>query len=237
MAHAMAPANRPSDMADAYGAGQRRILVVGAGGGGAQVLDILTRRSDMRAVGILDNAPSATGKLLMGVPILGTTAEVERLWQEDAFDAAVVAIVADVAYRRAVFDAVDRLAVPFANAIDPSAVIGANVTIGRGNVIRPYCVLAACTTLGDNNYLAEFAGLGHHSRLGSHCTFAPRVVTSGWVHIGHSVQLGAGVSTTGHLSIGDRSKVAAGVTLSADVPPDSAVEPMAGYSVKPQLAA
>jgi sugar O-acyltransferase (sialic acid O-acetyltransferase NeuD family) len=197
----------------------RRILVIGAGGGGAQVLDILSRCPDKQPVAVLDNDPAKMGHTLLGVDILGSLDVIEELWQRRAFDAVAIAIVADADYRRAVFDRIDRLGIPLENVIDPTAIIGCGVSLGRGNVIRPLCVLAALVSIGDNNYFGEHVCVGHHARVGSHCTFAPRAATAGWIQVADRVQVGLGANLLGRLRIGERAVIGAGAVVSTDVPP------------------
>jgi sugar O-acyltransferase (sialic acid O-acetyltransferase NeuD family) len=193
------------------------VLVIGAGGGGAQVLDVLGRLPDLRPIGLLDNNQALVGQAVLDVPILGPVSDLARLWTDRVFDQAVVAIVADREYRQRVFEDGVALGVPFPNLIDPSAVVGAGATLGQGNVLRPFVQIAACCTVGNNNYLAEFTSLGHHSQLGSHCTFASRVATSGWVSIGDRASFGVGACVDGHRRVGAGVVVGPGAVVLEDL--------------------
>jgi len=46
------------------------------------------------------------------------------------------------------------------NIIHPSAIIGPNVTMGKGNYIGPYCVISGRVNLGDNNKFLAHASVG-----------------------------------------------------------------------------
>jgi len=181
------------------------------------VLDIVGRLPAFRPVAVLDNNSALHGSSLLGVPILGGVDRLAQLWHARDFDAAVVAIVADRAYRAEVFKDGQRLGVPFANVIDPGAAISTQMAIGQGNVFRPFVHIAACCSIGDNNYLAEFTSLGHHSHIGSHCTFAPRVTTAGWVKIGDRAAFGIGVCVDGHVTVDDDVTIEPGAVVVHDV--------------------
>jgi UDP-N-acetylglucosamine acyltransferase len=46
------------------------------------------------------------------------------------------------------------------NTIHPTAIIGPNVRMGRGNYIGPYCVLRGRVEIGDNNKLVSHVSIG-----------------------------------------------------------------------------
>jgi len=80
-----------------------KTLIVGAGGHGQVVADILLRMRDcgeaVEPVGYVDDNQSLAGQKLLGLPVLGTTHDISKL----AHDAVVVA-VGDNATRRRLFD-------------------------------------------------------------------------------------------------------------------------------------
>lgn len=46
------------------------------------------------------------------------------------------------------------------NSIHPTAIVGPNVRMGKGNYIGPYCVLRGCVEMGDNNKLVSHVSIG-----------------------------------------------------------------------------
>ncbi|MCB1343199.1 MAG: UDP-3-O-(3-hydroxymyristoyl)glucosamine N-acyltransferase [Pseudooceanicola sp.] len=75
--------------------------------------------------------------------------------------------------------------------VDPTAVIGANVSIGplsvigprarigAGSVIGPHCVIGAEVTLGDNAFLREMVSIGARARIGARFVAQPGVRIGG----------------------------------------------------------
>jgi sugar O-acyltransferase (sialic acid O-acetyltransferase NeuD family) len=217
-----------------YAATERtRVLVVGGAGGGTQVLDMLARLPDMNAVGAVDNNADLIGSKLLGVTVLGSVADIPKLWADQVFDAAVVAIVSDRSYRRQVFDQLTSWSIPLVNVIDPTASIRFGVQLGRGNVIRAFCHIAAHTVIGDNNYFADYVNIEHQNRIGSHCTFGPFVSTSGLVQIGDYAKFGTGVFLEPRVKVGKGSVIGSGVVLVGDVPDESLVKTKANYTISP----
>lgn len=195
-----------------------RILILGGGGGAALVLDILARKMNQAAVGILDNNPKMAGKELMGIPILGGFELVEALWQDGAFDALISTVVRDVFDRAAIYERFTKMGIPFTNVIDPEARIGRETIIGKGNLIIYGGYLATGVKIGNNNFLAAGTLIEHHSEIGNHCTFGPRTSLAGAVSVGDHVKLGMQVAIEPQLKIGSESVIASGLVVTSHVP-------------------
>jgi sugar O-acyltransferase (sialic acid O-acetyltransferase NeuD family) len=211
-----------------------RVLVIGGGRGAVQVLDILHRAVRQRPLGIVDDNPDAAGKTIMGVKILGTTRLVPEMLGDGAMDAAVIAFSNDLEARARIFRDLRAQGVPFANVVDPSVQIHANVSMGQGNVIIANSRLGACAVIGDNNFMSAFTNLEHHNVLGSHCTFGPGVMTSSRVHVGDKCRFGTGVFVEPGVRIGDESIIASGSVLTGSVPRNSVVKTRVETVVRPR---
>lgn len=203
---------------------ERVLLIGGAGGAGAIAMDAIMHTPAQRVVGILDNNPRTHGRTAMGVPIIGSLALIDDLWEEKRFDAAVILFTDDVDERAACFDDLVGRGIRFTNIIDPSVSIRSYVAIGHGNVIMANGFIAAGASIGNNNFLASHNCIEHHSVIGSHCTFGPRNTLSGRVSIGDRVKIGMGVAVEPYISIGEHSVIASGAIITANVPAHTTVK-------------
>jgi sugar O-acyltransferase (sialic acid O-acetyltransferase NeuD family) len=204
------------------------ILILGGGNVACLVLDILARIPQQTAVAILDDNPALQNTTVMGVPVLGNLDRAKSLFDQNFFDKAALA-VGILPARRELFEKLSNLGIPFANIIDPSAIIGVNASMGIGNMIMAFCRLGPESQIGDNNFLSAYANIEHHNRMGSHCTFGPGVAMSGGVTIGNSVRFGTGIFIEPRLTIGNNAVIASGVTLTADVPENTVVRAKANF--------
>lgn len=75
-------------------AGDRRVLIVGATESGSLALRLLRRSPEVshRAVGFLDDDPGKQQRRIMGIPVVGTTEDLERVAEELRVDLVVVAL-------------------------------------------------------------------------------------------------------------------------------------------------
>jgi sugar O-acyltransferase (sialic acid O-acetyltransferase NeuD family) len=203
---------------------QERVLILGAGGGAALAIDIISRNPKQRAVGILDNNPQLSGKFFMGVPILGSFELVEKLLESDFFDSAISTIVKDVDEREKIYLNFLEKGVVFTNVISENVHIRLNVNIGKGNLITSCAFIGPCTIIGDNNFFAAGAIIEHHNKIGSNCTFGPNFTTSGAVEIGNNCKFGMGVLIEPYIKIGDKCLIASGNLIINHVKENSIIQ-------------
>ena len=203
---------------------ERVLLIGGAAGGGVVALDAIRRTTHQNAVGILDSNSETHGREIRGVPVLGDFAMAEALWQQGAFDGAIIVFTGDLVERARWYDTLKAAGIRFTNVIDPSVILRPTQRIGDGNLIMGHSYLAANVTIGNNNFFASHTCIEHHNVIGSHCSFGPRCTTSGAVKIGDFVKFGMHVGIEPYLSIGSRSVIASGCVITQDIAENSQVK-------------
>jgi len=74
---------------------KRRVLIIGAGDAGQQILELIQARSGngLEAVGFIDDDPAKNGRMIHGVPVLGTCQELAELIRDRKVDIVVLAII------------------------------------------------------------------------------------------------------------------------------------------------
>lgn len=225
------------DLADGmYPRGRvERLLIVGGGDGAVQLLDVLYKSGRQRAVAILDDNPDLHGKTIMGVPVLGPIEpdRVVEMVRRDELDGVTISISTLIPLRRRVFEQLTARGVPFANVIHPTACLGTNVSIGRGNVILAFCHIGACATIGNNNFLSAYVSIEHHNELGNHCSYGPAVIASSRVRVGDGTRMGTGVFIEPKIRIGANSIIGSGCILRGDVPAGSVVRTRLNHVTRP----
>ncbi|MBI4607003.1 MAG: bifunctional N-acetylglucosamine-1-phosphate uridyltransferase/glucosamine-1-phosphate acetyltransferase [Planctomycetes bacterium] len=205
--------------------GLERVLLVGAGLGAMQVMDILLNAPHQAIAGLVDDDESLRGTWVLGFPVLGTSRDLPRLWREaKAFDAAVVTISTSVPVRRALFERCRELGIPMANAVDPTVRRNRLSRLGQGNVICSFVHIGTCAVLGDNNFISAHSSIEHHNLWGSHITTGPGVMTSSRVRVGDGVKMGTGIFIQPGLSVGKGCQIASGAVLIRSVPDGHAVK-------------
>lgn len=202
----------------------QRLLLVGAGLGATQVIDVLASSPQQSAIGIVDDDASRWGSRIRGIPVVGGSGAIAALWERSAMDAVVITISTSVQARSRLRQVCNVAGVPLANVIDSTAKLSTGVQLGSGNVICAFVHLGTETRLGDNNFISAFNSYDHHNVLGSDISTGPGCMTSGEVHIEDRVRLGTGVFVEPKLTLGTDAAVASGSIIVRSVPPSHAVK-------------
>ena len=104
--------------------------------------------------------------------------------------------------------------------VDPSAIIGTDVHLGRGVVIAPLVILLHSVTLGQHCHVNYHASMTR-CVVGDYSTISPGATICGSVTIGEECLIGAGAIICDRVKIGDGVIVGAGsVVLPASIIPN-----------------
>lgn len=131
----------------------------------------------------------------MGFPIIGTTADIERL--NDGGTDFVIGI-GNNAVRKNI---AEKYAVNWVSIIHPSAQIGVNVTVGKGTVIMANAAVNACAEVGDHCIINTGAIVEHDNIIADYVHLSPGVTLSGSVTVGECTWLGTGSSVINNVGI------------------------------------
>ncbi len=199
-----------------------RTLILGAGGHGRVVLDILLHGGGHNVVGFLDNNPQLQGRRVDGVPVCGTVDEVAEIARAMRIDGVVVAI-GDNGVRQGLAREVEGLGIPLLTAVHPSATLAHNATVGRNVVIAAGVVVCAHCQIGDSVILNTGAIVDHQTMVGEAAHICPGVRIAGRVKIESGVFVGIGATVIPKVTLGCESVIGAGAVVIGDVEPLSTV--------------
>ncbi|MCG3125697.1 MAG: putative acetyltransferase EpsM [Phycisphaerae bacterium] len=212
-----------------------RTLILGAGGHGRVVLDILLLSQQYEVVGFLDNNASIHGRRIDGIPVLGPIDDQLRLAQQHAAPAAVVAI-GDNGVRRGLARRLERGGATLVSAIHPSASVSPNATIGRNVVIAAGAVICAHCQIADSVILNTGCIVDHQSAIGEGCHICPGVRIAGRAVIEPGAFVGIGATVVPRVRIGCEAIVGAGAVVIEDVPPMATVVGVPARVIKASAA-
>ncbi len=196
-------------------------VILGAGGHGRVVLDILVRAREHKVVAFLDSNPALHDRRVDGVPVLGDLSILRNL-QADGVKGAVVAI-GDNGVRRAFAEEIAAIGVELINAIHPSANLAHNVTLGKNVVIAAGALVCAHCQIGDSAVLNTGCIVDHESMIGTAVHICPGARLAGRVTVEAGAFVGIGATIIQSLRIGREAIVGAGAVVISDVEPMSTV--------------
>ena len=216
IAHAAYPAGRFALPADC-----QRIVIVGAGGFGREVLQWAREAWPDHASlvgGFLSDDPGRLTGFLTDVGILSAV----RDYRPAAGDYLLLAIGVPYA-RRQVAESLLAKQARFLTLVHPRALVAPTALIGEGSIVCPFAIVSDAAVLGSFVLANYNASLGHDSAAGEYAVLSPYATLGGGARIDDEVFLGLHASVGPGISIGARSKVSANSCALASAPSDSLV--------------
>lgn len=206
-------------------------VIVGCGGHGRVVLDILLAGGEHRVVGFVDSNRKLSGRRVDGRLVLGGPSMLEPLKRERGIEAAVVAI-GDNGIRRDFADLCEETGLKLINAIHPSANIAHNVSLGRNVVVAAGALVCAHCQIGDSVILNTGCIIDHETMIGTATHICPGARLAGRVTIESGAFVGIGATIIQNVRIGYEAVVGAGAVVINNVEPLATVVGVPAREIK-----
>ncbi len=203
----------------------RDLVVVGCGGFGREVLEIVVAINAVEPtwhlLGVFDDEPRTADLALLkarGVDHLGRVAALDEL---PPTTYAVLAVGSPAARRTISAQHTDR---GWATLVHPGATLGSDVTLAPGAVIAPGSRLSTHISVGAHAQIDQNVTVGHDTRLGDFCRLNPQACISGSVDVGAGAYVGANATVLQGLHVGADSVIGAGAVVVGDIDPARTVK-------------
>ena len=192
----------------------KEIILLGAGGHAAVILDILKAQIEkgepIKIKGLLDDSNK---KEWMGYPVLGSTLKANYFNEENTY---FIIAIGSNKMRYKLSKKYSHL--KFFTAIHPSAIIGSQVNIGVGTVVMPNAVINANSQIGQHVIINTGAVVEHDNLIGDYVHLSPNATLCGTVRVKPLTHIGAGATVIQGKIIGMQSIIGAGATVITDIP-------------------
>jgi sugar O-acyltransferase (sialic acid O-acetyltransferase NeuD family) len=213
------------------------VVIVGAGGHGRVVLDILRTAGVCNPVGFIDADTARSGSQLDGLPVLGSINLLPKLRRQQDVRGAIVAI-GDNRVRASYAELVLQGNLELINAVHPSAIVSSTAKVGLNVVIAAGAIVSTDAHLADSAVVNTGAIVDHECRVGRAVHVSPGVVLAGRVHVEPGAFVGIGARVIPCIRIGAHATVGAGAVVIEDVPPHATVVgvPARVVKVRPEVS-
>ncbi len=190
----------------------KNLYIIGASGHGKVVADIAVHLNQYKAIFFLDDNESL--KEVMGFPVVGKTINYDRIdYKEDE----VMVAIGNADIRRSIQFQYEKKNYKIATLIHPDAIIGMNVSVGRGTVIMAGAVINTDTRIGRGCIINTCASVDHDCQIGdfSHVSVGSHV--AGTVKLGSQTWIGAGATVSNNTNVCDGCMIGAGALVVKDI--------------------
>lgn len=188
------------------------IIVIGAGGHGKVVADIL-RCAGQTVQGFLDDDPALQGKAVLGLPVLGMIKDYPAF-----HPAALVMGIGRNDLRRRIVEHLRDESL-WTAAIHPRAVVAESAVIGAGTVVAAGAVINPDARIGRHVIVNTGATVDHDCTVMDFAHLAPGSHLGGGVSVGSETLVGIGGLILPYQSVGEAVTVGAGSVVTRSIPP------------------
>jgi sugar O-acyltransferase (sialic acid O-acetyltransferase NeuD family) len=200
----------------------KRLLIVGAGGFGREMLGWMKTISaadrEWEVAGFLDANARALDGFAVDYPILDDPAR-----HIPAPDEVFICAIGDPANKLRVCRDLQTRGADFLAFFHPTAIVGLNCSIGEGTVVCPGAVITTNVTLGQFVTLNVYASVGHDAVLGDGCTLNGHADVTGGCRLGEGVFMGSHAAILPKAVVGDYAIIGGGSVVLRRVRPHSTV--------------
>lgn len=190
-----------------------RLILFGSGGHAKVMVEAIRARTPSRPLVILDDAPEAAGRTILGLPVTGG-----RDWLSANLPDAPVALgIGDNRARSALVEWLAEQGCTLETVIHPSAIVGASVEIGPGAFLAAGAIVIADARIGRAAIVNTAASVDHDCDIGEAAHIGPGVRLCGNVTVGARSLVGVGSAVRPGVTIGDDVTVGAGSAVASDL--------------------
>jgi UDP-perosamine 4-acetyltransferase len=206
------------------------LVIIGAGGHGRVVLDILRAGGEYTPVAMLDANASLHNTNINGVPVVGSVNLLPKLFTQRVRHAIVA--IGDNRVRRSYAKLAEEAGMELINAIHPTASVSQTATLGRNVVAAAGARVCADAKIGDSVIVNTNAVVDHECEVGAGVHVCPGALLAGRVRVGAGAFIGLGAKIIQCLNVGEDAVVGAGAVVLSDVPPATAVVGVPAHAIR-----
>lgn len=191
----------------------KSILIIGAGGLGKEVIDLIKDIGGYDIIGFLDDDGEKKGTIINHIPVVDT---IDNLDQYKSVDNVVIAI-ANPAIKKKIYEYSKDMGFQYPNLVHPTVIMGSSVKMGKGNIIGAYSMLSTEAMLHDFVTINPQCGIGHESEIHSFTTLYWNVNIGGNTSILESCELGSKSCVIQGLHVANNVVLGAGAVVAKDI--------------------
>lgn len=188
----------------------KNIIVIGAGGHGRVIADLIKKLNNYQNVYFLDDF--ATGEVL-GCKIIGKTDDYVKYVNDYEFFVAI----GNNKLRKSVIEKLINSNAKIATLIHPSAVIANNVEIGFGTCVIAGAVINPCAKIGNGVIINTSSSIDHDCVIGDYTHVSVGVRVAGGAKTESDVWLCIGAVVSNGVSICENVTIGAGAVVLKDI--------------------
>lgn len=201
---------------------RNRLVIVGAGGAGAEALWVAGRmmrscgECSWEIVGFADDNPAIVGQLIDGCRVLGSVDGVIADFRNESI--CFHCAIGSNRVKRLIVDKFESAGFLPATLVDPTAVISGSASIGLGSYIGPQSNVSPFARIGRHVLINTQVSVGHHAQIAGFSQLCPGARVSGLAQVAEGGFVGSNAVLAPGVEIGAWSVLGAASFALKNVP-------------------
>ncbi len=167
------------------------IVIVGAGGHGRSVADVVASADGFVVAGFLDDGLEE-GTHVLGFPVLGSDDKIPGLIASGKSFIVGLGQIKSPAKRVTLFQQIQQLGGNLSTVVSPHAYVSPHAKLGPGTVVFHGAVVNTNAVIGNNCIINSLALVEHDATVGDHCHISTGARINGEAVIGQGTFIGSG---------------------------------------------
>lgn len=207
----------------------KSVLVVGAGGHAAVLIDIL-RQLECNIIGLVAREKPEDRNVFSGIPYYPDDDSVFLFDEKQVLLVNAIGSLPGQNTRFNIHQKFKLAGYTFMSVVSPRAIISEYACLAEGVQVMPGCLINVNASIGEGTIVNSGAIIEHDCVIGCHNHIAPGAVLCGSVTTADCVHIGTGAKVIQSVSIGLNTVVGAGATVTKNIASNQIL-----YGAKPFL--
>jgi len=188
-----------------------KLIIIGAGGHGKVAADVALSMGCYREIEYIDD--NYEHNKCYGYPVIGDCSVIDKYTDGAQFFVAI----GNSKTRQEKMELLERSGAEIATLVHSSAVIGKDVTLGKGTIVMPGTVINAEAEIGEGVIINTGSTIDHECNIDEYTHISVGANIAGQVVIGKHSMIGAGSVIINNISICDECIIGAGAVVIKDI--------------------
>jgi len=193
------------------------IFIFGGGGHAKAIIDLLRALHTYHIVGIIDDH-QPRGAQVFGVPLLGGSAELPRLYNQGVRMAVnAVGGISNIQTRIQVFERLTQAGFVCPTLVHPTAWVEPSASLSAAIQVFPHAYVGSEARIGFGCIINTGAIISHDCVLEDYVNLSPAAVLAGEVNIGAGTLVGMGVTVNLRTTVGKGARIGNSAVVKGNV--------------------
>jgi sugar O-acyltransferase (sialic acid O-acetyltransferase NeuD family) len=195
---------------------KKEIILIGSGGHCKSCIDVIEQENKFKIIGIIDLKEKINQKIL-DYEIIASDDDLSNLVKKYEYFFITIGQLKNPKPRIQKFEIIKKLGAKFPIIISPLAYVSKYSFIDEGSIIMHSAIINANVKIGKNCIINTKSLIEHDSNIGNNCHISTNSIINGTCNIGSNVFIGSNSVILNNINITDNVIIGAGTIVNKPI--------------------